>query len=314
MTASRERGGLDGSGRSSLWRLSAYTISTPHMNPSEAAVSVKAAGYDGIEWAVHENRSGGSRQPTRLHRNDKGFILPTPEALSEARRISDDADLPISGLGMTGTLCTPARVGEALRLAEIAGTSQLRLHGGSTLEGQTYAEAYEETVRICEAWSKVAKGTGVKGVLHQHWGTAIASAGQVYRVVSQFDPELIGCIYDPGNMAVEGYDDYRLGVELLGPYVAHVHLKNVRYGHAVMGGAWHSEWAPLDDGQVDLHRLFGALRDNGYAGWIVMSDVGESRDDAEMLRYNNGFLRQIMADVEAEAAQPVGAGRAARPT
>ena len=297
-----------GAGRASRWPLSAYTISIPHLTPREAVVAVKAAGYDGLEWAVHENRSGGSRQPTRLHRNDRCYVLPTTEALAEVRELSDAAGLPISGLGMTGALCTPGRVGEALRLAEIAGTARLRLHGGSTLEGQTYAEAYEATVRVCEAWSKVARGRGVKGVLHQHWGTAIASAGQVYRVVSQFDPELIGCIYDPGNMAVEGYDDYRLGLELLGPYVAHVHLKNVRYGHAVMGGAWHSEWAPLDDGLVDLHRLFGGLRDNGYDGWIVMSDVGEAREDVEMLRYNDRFLRQIMADVEAKATRPAAAG------
>lgn len=312
MTVTDERTTLERASRPSLWRLSAYTISTPRLTPSEAVAAVKALGYDGIEWAVHENRSEGSRQPTRLHRNDRCFIEPSAEALAAIRSLSDGAGLPISGLGMTGTLCTPERVGDALQLAQIAGTTRLRLHGGSTLEGQTYAESYEETVRVCEAWSKVAKGTGVKGVLHQHWGTAIASAGQVYRVVSQFDPELIGCIYDPGNMAVEGYDDYRLGLELLGPYVAHVHLKNVRYGHAVMGGAWHAEWAPLDDGVVDLHHLFGGLRDIGYDGWIVMSDVGESRDDEAMLRFNNGFLRQIMADVEAEAARPLPVAEARR--
>lgn len=312
MMASGERARSGGSDQAGLWRLSAYTISIPHLNPREGAAAVKDAGYDGIEWAVHEDRGGGSRQPTRLHRNDRCYILPTPDALAEARRISDAAGLPISGLGMTGTFCNPEGVEQALRLAEIAGTTQLRLHGGSTLEGQTYAEAYEETVRLCDAYSKIARGRGVKAVLHQHWGTAIASAGQVYRVLSQFDPELVGCIYDPGNMAVEGYDDYRLGLELLGPYVAHVHLKNVRYGHAVMGGAWHSEWAPLDDGLVDLHRLFGGLRDIGYDGWIVMSDVGESREDREMLRYNYRFLRQIMADVAAETAQPVAAMQSAR--
>jgi sugar phosphate isomerase/epimerase len=288
----------------SLWRLSAYTISIPKMTPAEAIIAVKEAGYDGIEFSVHADRHGTSGQPTRLHRNDNCFIEPRPAALAEARKLAEDAGYTISGLGLPDPVTRPDTMDQALALADAAGTNIVRLHAGSILEGQTYAEGYETTVRTCEAFCKAARGRGIKGVIHEHWGTVAASAGQTYRIVSQFDPDLVGCIYDPGNMAVEGYDDYQLGTELLGPYIAHVHLKNVRYGHAVNGGAWHAEWAPLDDGLVDLHKLFSALHSIDYQGWIVMSDVGESREEREMLRFNNRFLRQIMADVSAAAQQP----------
>jgi sugar phosphate isomerase/epimerase len=118
----------------------------------------------------------------------------------------------------------------------------------------------------------------------------------MYRLLSQFDPRHIGCIYDPGNMCVEGYEDYRIGLGLLRDYVAHVHLKNVRYAHGLMVDAWHREWAPLDDGLVDLRYLFGALREIDYRGWIVMSDVGESRAEKAMLRHNHAFLLREMSE------------------
>jgi sugar phosphate isomerase/epimerase len=116
----------------------------------------------------------------------------------------------------------------------------------------------------------------------------------MYRLLSRYDPRSIGCIYDPGNMFVEGFEDYRVGLGMLGSYVAHVHLKNIRYAHGLMVDAWHREWSPLDDGLVDLRQLFEALDEIGYKGWIVMSDVGESREETAMLRYNHALVSREM--------------------
>src|SRR5262249_23076541 len=84
------------------WPLSAYTIAVPHMTPEEAVAAVKEAGYDGIEWSVHVHDREQSRQPTRLHRNDRCFLEPTREALSQARKWCEHAGLQISGLGLGG--------------------------------------------------------------------------------------------------------------------------------------------------------------------------------------------------------------------
>jgi len=44
--------------------------------------------------------------------------------------------------------------------------------------------------------------------------------------VSDFDLRYIGIIYDLGNMVHEGYENYKLGLELLGDYLSYVHVKN----------------------------------------------------------------------------------------
>ena len=272
------------------WPLAAYTITVPHMTPEQAVVAVREAGYTGIEWSVHSHAAELSRQPTRLHRNDLCFVEPTPEALKYARQLSADAGLQISGLGLGGQFNRVDGIPMAFKLAEIAGSRLIRIQAGSTLEGQSFAVAFDSAVRLCDAYAREAVHHDVKVVLHQHWGTATASASSLDRLLSRFDPRHIGCIYDPGNMCVEGFEDYRLGLGMLREYVAHVHLKNVRYAHGLMVDAWHREWAPLDDGLVDLRRLFAALKEIGYGGWIVMSDVGESRDETAMLRHNHAFL------------------------
>jgi sugar phosphate isomerase/epimerase len=266
------------------------------MTPEEAVTAVKAAGYEGIEWSVHVHGPELSHQPTRLHRNDRCFLEPTADALSHARRLCEDAELRISGLGLGGQFNRVEGIQQAFELAEIAGSRLIRIQAGHTLEGQSFAAAFDASVRLCEAYAREAEHHDVKVVLHQHWGTATASASSLYRLLSRFDPRHIGCIYDPGNMAVEGYEDYRLGLGMLRDYVAHVHLKNVRYAHGLLVDAWHREWAPLDDGLVDLRYLFGALREIDYRGWIVMSDVGESRAEEAMLHFNHEFLVQEMRE------------------
>jgi len=279
----------------SRWRLSAYTIALPHMTPEQAVRAVRTAGYSGIEWSVHFHAPESSRQPARLHRNDLCFIEPTPEALRRARELSEAEGLEISGLGLGGKFNRIEGVTEAFALAEIAGARRIRIQAGSTLEGQSFAEAFEAASRLCEAYAREApRHDGIQVVLHQHWGTATASASTLYRLLSRFDPRHLGCIYDPGNMCVEGFEDYRIGLGMLREYVAHVHLKNVRYAHGLMVDGWHREWAPLDDGMVNLRTLFAALDEIGYRGWIVMSDVGESREERAMLQHNFDFLSREM--------------------
>ena len=70
-------------------------------------------------------------------------------------------------------------------------------------------------------------------------------------------------ILDPGNMAQEGFEDYRIGAELLGPYLAHVHIKNSAFERPAGGGV-------SRDGRhsrtVDFGQVFEALDHVGYDG------------------------------------------------
>jgi len=59
--------------------------------------------------------------------------------------------------------------------------------------------------------------------------TMTPSPALAERLVSHFDPRHVGVILDAGNMVYEGFETYSLAVDLLGPYLAHVHVKNAAW-------------------------------------------------------------------------------------
>ena len=151
------------------------------------------------------------------------------------------------------------------------------------------------TTRRSRAW----RAHGVKALVEIHHGTIVPSASATRRFLDGFDPESVGVIYDPGNMVWEGHESYRLGLETLGPYLAHVHAKNSAWrqrGRRGDGGlAWQAEWTPLDAGMVDLHDLFAALRQIGYDGWVSVEDFSTERPLAERVRDNLRYLQRFLA-------------------
>ena len=111
--------------------------------------------------------------------------------------------------------------------------------------------------------------------------------------MERFDPAVIGVIYDAGNLVLEGYEDPRIALEILGPYLHHVHLKNAAASRGAHG--WNYVWSSLDDGLLDVAGLLGLLRDRHYRGWISLEDLSTTRDPATTLRYNAAVLRGIPA-------------------
>jgi sugar phosphate isomerase/epimerase len=268
----------------------------PRLTPEAAIDAVKAAGYDGIFWRARAS-SGPTALPIQVDGEHQCLLDPSPSVMAEIRRRSEQAGLKVSGLALgseTYAIDRPGVVERALDLAESIGAEQLRLVGGALGKGQSYASAYETSVRRCEAYVKAARRRRVRVVLHQHDGTAVPSASLLLRVLEQFDPQEIGCIYDPGNMTIEGFEDYRIGLEMLGAYVADIHVKNSRYFGSGRGGVWEREWSPLFDGLCDMPRLFRALHRTSYRGWVTMSDFSPSRNEERMLRLNRQIIFQSM--------------------
>jgi sugar phosphate isomerase/epimerase len=278
------------------WPLAVYSVVLPRLTPEAAVDAAKSAGYVGIFWRARAS-SGPTALPIHVDGEHRCLLDPTAEAMAEARRLGERAGVRSAGLALGSesyAVDRPGVVERALDLAERLGAEQLRLVGGSAGDGQSYSAAYEATVRRCEAYVKAARGRAVRVVLQQHYGTAVPSASLLLRVLEQFDPKEIGCIYDPGNMTVEGYEEYRIGLEMLGDYVTDIHVKNSRYFGSGSGGVWEREWSPLHDGLIDLLRLFRALHRTSYRGWVTMSDFSPSRDEGRMLRHNRQVIFQSM--------------------
>ena len=273
-------------------KVGVFTVSLPDLTPDEAVREIKDAGYDGVEWRVtHVPEELRSDEPS-FWGNNLCTLEPTVEEARRARRLSEEAGLEIPGLGTYVALGDLEAAHEAMRFAVTAGVPQVRVGAGAP-DGRPYEELFDAAREFLAGDEDLARSHGVKALIEIHHKTICPSASLAQRLVSSFDPGLVGVILDPGNMAQEGFEDYRIGAELLGPYLAHVHIKNSAFERPAGGGVWEPRWAPLEDGVVDFGQVFEALEHVGYDGWLVMEDFSGVRPSREALKYNLEFLRSF---------------------
>ena len=143
----------------------------------------------------------------------------------------------------------------------------------------------------------LAKQYGVRALVEIHHNSLLPSASSAAAFLDRFDPQYVGAIHDAGNMVYEGHEQYRMGLEVLGPYLAHVHLKNAQWkviGTRPDGSTeWQATWAGISKGIVDMHALFRALRQIGYDGWLSFEDFSTDVPLAQRLRDNIKYIRGV---------------------
>lgn len=273
-------------------KVGVFTVGLPDLTPEEAVRELADAGYDGVEWRVtHVPEEVRGEEPS-FWGNNLCTLEPTEEEAHRARRISEEAGLEIPGLGTYVAVGDVEVADEAMRFAVTAGAPQVRVGVGAP-NGSSYEELFSAARDFLGEVEDLARSHGVKALVEIHHKTICPSASLAHRLVSAFDPDLVGVILDPGNMAQEGFEDYRIGAELLGPYLAHVHLKNAAFERPADGGVWQPRWAPLEDGVVDFGQVFDALESVGYDGWLVIEDFSGARPSREALRHNLEFVQSF---------------------
>ncbi|RLF14523.1 MAG: sugar phosphate isomerase/epimerase [Thermoprotei archaeon] len=279
-----------------LFKYSVFTVMTPDLTVDDVPKVLSELGYEGIEWRVAEvpseikeiNYWTGNRATLDFAR-----IL---EEARRAKKLCDDYDIKIVALG-TYLRCDSNRrdIERALKAAQIMECPQIRV-GVPRYDGSVnYNELFAKAVKEYRDVEKLAKKYGVRCNIEIHMRTICPSASATYRLVSNFDPEYVGVIYDPGNMMHEGYENWQMGLELLGPYLAHVHVKNACWyivGEEHGAKVWKSMHCPLREGMVNWRDVLKALKRVGYKGWLSFEDFS-SGDTIAKLRDNIKFMRQL---------------------
>jgi sugar phosphate isomerase/epimerase len=93
-------------------------------------------------------------------------------------------------------------------------------------------------------------------------------------------------------MVIEGHVDPRLAIEELGPYLRHVHVKNVAWRRE--RGAWRWRHAPLAEGMLDWAAIVGELARARYGGRLSLDHLG-GRASVAVLRREVDVLRALLS-------------------
>lgn len=99
--------------------------------------------------------------------------------------------------------------------------------------------------------------------------------------------------FDPANMLLYDKGDPIRAVEILGPYIKSVHVKDAFRPKAV--GEWGSE-VPLGQGEVGMERFLGELKKVGYTGALCIErEVGNQASRFADIMHGAKLLHKVLA-------------------
>ena len=149
----------------------------------------------------------------------------------------------------------------------------------------------------------VREEAGLRTVFHHHCATFVETPQEIDALMQRTDDSLVGLCLDSGHITYAGGSPADL-LDRYGTRTWHVHFKDCEpavaararsedwdYQTAIRGGVF----CELGKGAVDFPALLEALRQRGYAGWIVVEQdvlpsMGSPLDSA---RRNREYLRML---------------------
>lgn len=274
-----------------------FTVGLPAYTPQEAVQVLKESGYQGIEWRVVAD-NGDTAKPGFWAGNRCTLQESWTDAqFKEIARMTQEAGLSVPNLGAYARVRETDRVKRMIEVAALLGAPSVRVNVSSYDGKANYNELFEGDTEAYFRTIQIARTFKVKPLIEIHMNTIIASASAAIRFLASFEPEDIGVIHDAGNMVYEGYENYQAGLEMLGEYLAHVHVKNSMPVSEPSEGPQRLKWkvtpAPFRKGMVDFKALFTALKRNGYDGWLSIEDFSAERSLNEKISDNIAFLHDI---------------------
>jgi sugar phosphate isomerase/epimerase len=260
-----------------------------------AARKCREYGYDGLELVT-------------LHydRNDPEGSIP------EAQRIARDAGTRIAVVDFSASVIVEdaaqrqdslAYLTRIIRLAGQIGAEGVNGSVGSLVgpDPNNWSEngsriatpaQYERAADAYRQLSDVASEAGVWISFEVHMNTPHDTAASARKLLDLIDrPNVIGNL-DPGNMyAVADAEPIPEAVEILGPRLGYVHLKNCRS----IAGSFDYTW-PLDFGDIDYFQGLQAVVRSGYRGPYCIEYCGKG-DPSIPAQRDAAYFREIMAEL-----------------
>ncbi len=233
-----------------------FSSALPGWDAPRVAQTALDAGLTAVEWGIGPGQAVESPGEARL--GDLGVIA-----------------AGICVQGGAASLLEPEKLRPFAALAEELGAPHVRVFAPSLAGGASARDGLD-------AAAAIAKEHGVVLMIETAPATIAPSTAQARALVEGLPPAEVGVLYDPGNMVIEGHVEPRLAIAELGPYLRHVHVKNVAWHRE--GGRWQWRHAALDDGLLDWSAIVAALDDAAYTGRLCLDHLGGTPSLATLRR------------------------------
>jgi len=149
---------------------------------------------------------------------------------------------------------------------------------------------YKETVENIKEFTLQAAKFGIKICLENSANTFCNSAEEIIALFRDIDEENLHLNWDPGNAAMDNVLDIDRDYEVLRPYIANVHIKDVLFHED-----GRAEFVPIGDGIVDYRKILSLLYKGGFDGCITIETHCKNRMQA--YRKSAHYLKQTLNEI-----------------
>jgi L-ribulose-5-phosphate 3-epimerase len=248
----------------------------------EDAIDVtRQIGFDAIEWAV---RPGGHISPERVETD-----LPKVVALTRKAGLA---------CPMIATAILDARSPYAEAILRIAHGLGIRYYRGGMFRydyNGDLAKQLEALKPRIATLVELNQKYGMTIAYHTHSGRGNIGGNvwDLWMVIKQFDPKVIGLNYDTGHTTARGGTGWIDAAHVALEYIQGLAIKDVLWNRRP-DGTWVQEFCPIGAGLVDFKGVFALLASAGFKGPINMhiehdgllgSDVGTWKLDMPRERF-----------------------------
>ena len=268
-------------------------MGVPKMDIFEAMDFFEEIGYEGMEIRCAED----------------GHLDPETYTESIGREIKEKIDahrmevvcltsyyLDFVSADVRGSMLEGYR--EVIRIAGDLGCKRVRYKGILPPEGYTHEDAWDRTRSGLQESAAFASGLDVWICVENHSGSMTQGARETLRMVEEIGMDNVGVILDYAFIDLFGEEGIEESVDILRPYIQHVHLKDHIITDREMGAVTKF---PLGEGDIDLERLLSRLESIGYEGYLT--DEYERHWDETLpepeigMRQNAKYLQTLLAEI-----------------
>jgi sugar phosphate isomerase/epimerase len=217
------------------------SIFSKHLHFVEGAELAKAAsglGFDGVDLTV---RKGGHIAPERVKETLPGLVKTLRAQGLEVPMITTDivdADTPFAE--------------DMIRTAAESGIRHYRFGGFKYSADKPVAAQLDSFKPRLEKLAKLNAKYQATAMYHTHSGVGLVGAPiwDLYIVMKDLDPKLVGINYDIGHATIEG----GLGGWIASWRIAGAHVRGIAVKDFVWAkdqrGHWREQWCPIGEGMV----------------------------------------------------------------
>ena len=277
------------------WTVGGFKGQTPIRQALEAA---KTCGYDGLELAFGAGLLGtdatrATCQQIRADADELGMSLATMISGNYwgCSLSSADAEQRRAAVKFTRKYIEVAHWLEVPTILVIPGA--VDVGWDPSVPVTPYQQVWDNATKSLRKLLPCAEDHGVTLALENVWNKFLLGPVEFRTFVDQFSSPHIGCYFDVGNVVITGYPQH--WIEILGPRIAAVHVKNFQREDA--GGLLHGFGDDLLKGDVDFEAVRAALKKIKYKGPItaemlpfcrlpnmVLPDLALARDTAAKMK------------------------------